>query len=160
MSYRPPVPVPAARAILLAAVAALIASALLLLATWGARAYIGAYHPTPDANIGAGMLLTALPVLLAPLLSWPLLRLLRLPHPGLTALFSVPPLLILSFVGLMLWVEVDVRMPVDSAYTSVDPLLTTGAVDAVVLVLSLAAAALVTSRLHAARHAREHGADG
>ena len=160
MTYRPLTPVSAPRAVLLAAVAALIASVLLLLAAWGLRAYIAAYHPTPDANIGAGMLLTALPVVLAPLLAWPLLRLVRLPYPGLTALISVPPLLVLSFAGMMLWVEVDLRMPVDSAYTAIDPLLTSGAVDAVVLAASLAIAALVTSRMHAARHAREHGAAG
>ncbi|MFJ9554827.1 transporter [Nocardiopsis sp. NPDC101807] len=159
MTHRPHAPVSVPRAMLLASAAALVMSVLLLLASWGARAAIGAYDDSPDANIGAGMLLTFVPVLVAPLLAWPLLRLVRLPRPGLTALVFAVPYLVLSFVGLTVWVWIDTAVPVGSAYTEVDPLLTMGAVDAVVSVLSLSGAALVTSRLHAAGHARQ-GAGG
>ncbi|XKK41111.1 transporter [Nocardiopsis sp. ARC36] len=155
MTHRPHTPVSAPRAMLLAAAAALAMSVLLLLAAWVARAAIGAHDDSPDANIGAGMLLTFVPVLVAPLLAWPLLRLVRLPYPGLTALVFAVPYLVLSFVGLTVWVWIDTAIPVGSAYTEIDPMLTMGAVDAVVSVICLSGAALVTSRLHAAGHARQ-----
>lgn len=154
MSYRPQSPVSAPRVVLLATTAALVTSALLLLATWGARAYIAAYHPTPDANIGAGMLLTFVPALLSPLVAWPLLRLVRLPFPGFTALIAALPYFVLSVIGMMVWGAIDSRMPIESAYTSIDPLLTMGVVDALALAVALSGAALVTAGVHRARLAQ------
>ncbi|WP_150236740.1 transporter [Nocardiopsis quinghaiensis] len=150
MTYRPRTPVPAPRAILLAAVAAFAAAALSHLVGWAVSQYLEAVHTTPDANIGAGMALFLLPVPLAPVLAWPLLRAVRLPCPALTALAGALPYLLLATGAWQLCVSVTDRFPADSPLDS--PLVFAGSLavaNAVALTVALAATAVITTRHHA-----------
>ncbi|GLU49067.1 hypothetical protein [Nocardiopsis ansamitocini] len=78
----------AARDFLVAAGTGAVAGILSYGLTHGIAAVVLAVTDPPDANIGLGILMMALNVLLVPLLSWPALRGLGVSSPGLSALFG------------------------------------------------------------------------
>ncbi|OOC55533.1 MULTISPECIES: transporter [Nocardiopsis] len=143
MTYRPQAPVPLPRAILLATAAAFAAVALSHLVGWAVSQYLEALHTTPDANIGAGLALLLLPVPLAPVLVWPLVRMVRLPYPALTALAVALPYLLSAMGVWQLCMSFTDPAP---------PLVSVGflaVADALALTVVLAATAVLTTRHHA-----------
>ncbi|WP_159943911.1 MULTISPECIES: transporter [unclassified Nocardiopsis] len=102
---------PAPRVPLAAAAAALAAVALGHLVGWGASRLLDIGHTTPDANIGAGIALILLPLPVAALLVWPLVRLLRMPRPRTTALVAAPLYLLLGGGVWMLWISAVSGLP-------------------------------------------------
>ncbi|PDP89251.1 transporter [Glycomyces fuscus] len=147
-------PAPASRTVLLAVAAALAATALAHLAGWAVAQAMDAAHTTPDANIGAGMALLLLPLPLAPVLAWPLLRAVRLPRPGVTALVGAPVYLVLAVGVWLLWSGNIDRVPRDSPlYPVAESVWTLVAGNAVSLGIALVTAALLL-RLRPARAVR------
>ncbi|MFD6953201.1 transporter [Nocardiopsis sp. TSRI0078] len=150
MTHRPHAPVPVPRAILLAAAAALAATALSHLVGWAVSQYLDSVHDTPDANIGAGLALILLPVPLAPVLAWPLVRTVRLPHPALTTLLGALLYLPLAVGAWGLWASALDGTRVGSLLAPVlGSVWSLAAAEAVALAVALAASAVLTTRHHA-----------
>ncbi|WP_017571264.1 hypothetical protein [Nocardiopsis halotolerans] len=150
MTHRPHAPVAVPRAILLAAIAAFASVLLAHLLGWAVSQLMEAAHTAPDANIGAALALLLLPVPLAAVLVWPLVRTVRLPYPAITALTSTPPYLLLSVGVWRLWTPILDRVPVDSPLSTLPVSVATLALaNAVALTAVLATVAVFTTRHHA-----------
>ncbi|TDQ45988.1 hypothetical protein [Actinorugispora endophytica] len=89
------------RAALTGAAVGAVASTVSYFAGQGVGWLVSEIAPTPDANIGLGMAMTALSFVLAPLLAWPMLRVLGVPAPGRSVLITVPFHVVFSFGLLM-----------------------------------------------------------
>lgn len=100
MTHTPPEAVTPLRAALLGLLAGAGAALLAMILGWLTVAIATGFRSDDviGANIGAGLAAMSVILLAAPFLAWPFLRWLRLPHPLLAALLSIPTHIVL-FLG-------------------------------------------------------------